>query len=102
MHDAGEGERIKFNSPILFECTKGSTKDAGSSAAKLRLHLPPDETVICGSQTRATSVRNFCGVCDQVGTCYARVHIEEPLTLLHIFTHFTLVWILWLYLELFS
>eukprot|EP00729_Bicosta_minor_P017404 gene17404-21628_t len=52
-----EGERIKFNSPILFECTKGSTKDAGSSAAKLRLHLPPDETVICGSQTRATSIR---------------------------------------------
>lgn len=52
-----EGERIKFNSPILFECTKNSGKDAGSGGAKLRLHLPPSETVICGSQTKATSIR---------------------------------------------
>ena len=51
-----EGEKIKYNSPILFECTKSGSKDAGSSGAKLRLHLPPDETVLCGNNTRATTV----------------------------------------------
>jgi len=51
-----EGDQIKFNSPILLECGKDSGS-GNSGGANLRLHLAPDEDVVCASKTRGTTIR---------------------------------------------